>query len=56
MKKRVITGIGYVVVMVSLLAMKIYVPSFEAKNGNILDLGSIGIDLLFWAISVIGAY
>lgn len=42
--------------MVGLLAMKIYVPTFEAKNGNILDFGSIGIDLLFWAISVIGAY
>lgn len=56
MKKRVMTGIGYVIVMLGLLALKIYVPAIKVKNGNILDLGSIGVDLLFWAISVIGAY
>lgn len=56
MKKRVMTGIVYVIVMLGLLALKIYVPTIEVKNGNVLELGSIGVDLLFWAISVIGAY
>ena len=56
MKKRVITGIGYVIVMLGLLALKIYVPTIEVKNGNVLSLGAIGVDLLFWAISIIGAY
>ena len=55
MKKRVITGIFYVIVMIGLLAMKIYVPVFT-KNGNEIDLGSLGFDALFWAISVIGAF
>lgn len=56
MKKRVLTGIVYVIVMIGLLALKIYVPAIEVKNGNVLDLGSIGVDILFWAISVIGAF
>ena len=55
MKQRVITGIVYVFVMIGLLALKIYVPVIEVKNGHLLDLGSIGVDLLFWAMSVIGA-
>lgn len=61
MKKRVITGVVYVIVMAALLAMKIYVPVVEVpfKNGggvNYIAYGSLGLDLLFWAISVIGAY
>ncbi len=56
MKKRVITGIVYVIVMIGLLALKIYVPATEVKNGNVVDLGALGIDVLFWAISIIGAY
>ncbi len=56
MKKRVMTGIVYVIVMLGLLALKIYVPAIEVKNGNVLDLGAIGVDILFWAISVIGAF
>ncbi len=56
MKQRVITGIVYVLVMVGLLAMKIYVPPLTTASGDELYLGSLGIDLLFWAISVIGAY
>ncbi|MDE7379553.1 MAG: hypothetical protein K2N14_00745, partial [Clostridia bacterium] len=51
MKKRVITGIGYVIVMVGLLVMKLLIPEV---NG--IEYGAIGIDVLFWAISVIGAY
>lgn len=56
MKQRLLTGIGYVIVMLGLLALKIYVPEIEVKNGNLLDLGSLGVDLLFWAVSVLGAY
>ncbi len=51
MKKRVITGICYVLVMVGLLVMKLLIPDV---NG--LDYGAIGVDLLFWVISVIGAF
>lgn len=51
MKKRFITGVGYVIVMVGLLVMKLLIPE---TNG--FEYGAIGIDVLFWAISVIGAY
>ena len=61
MKKRVITGIGYVIVMAGLLLMKIYIPVIDvpAKQGNTVNqlaFGSLGVDVLFWAISVIGAF
>lgn len=46
MKKRVITAVGYVVVMLGLLALKWAFPEY----------GSLGFDLLFWAISVLGAF
>lgn len=46
MKKRVITSVGYVVVLIALLALKWLFPVY----------GSLGFDLLFWAISVCGAY
>lgn len=46
MKKRLITSVVYVIVMVGLLALKWQFPTY----------GSIGIDVLFWAISVMGAY
>ena len=51
MKKRVITGVCYVIVMIGLLVMKLLIP---AVGG--IDYGAIGIDVLFWAISVIGAF
>ena len=47
MKARTITAAGYVLVLVGLIALKACVP-----NG----LGAIGFDLLFWAISLIGAF
>ncbi len=46
MKLRSITAVGYVVVILGLLALKWQFPVY----------GSIGFDLLFWAISVMGAY
>lgn len=52
MKKRVITGIFYVIVMLSLLAMKIFIP--PVKEG--VELGAIGIDVLCVLISIVGAY
>ena len=56
MKKRFITGVVYVILMLGLLALKIYVPVIDKGNGNVIDIGSIGFDVLFWAISVIGAF
>ena len=41
MKKRVITGVCYVLVMVGLLVMKLLIP---VKDG--LDYGALGVDLL----------
>ncbi|MDE7401450.1 MAG: phosphatidate cytidylyltransferase [Clostridia bacterium] len=52
MKKRFITGVCYVIVMVGLLVMKLLIP--VSSNG--IDYGAIGVDILFWAISAIGAY
>ncbi len=52
MKKRVITGILYVFVMVGLLAMKIFIPPTESG----IEFGAVGIDLLFTLISIVGAY
>lgn len=46
MKLRSITAVGYVIVILGLLALKWQFPVY----------GSIGFDLLFWAISVMGAY
>lgn len=47
MKARTLTAIGYVVVLLGLIALKALVPD---------DYGSIGFDVLFWLISIIGAY
>lgn len=52
MKKRVITGIVYIIVMAGLLTLKLLVP--PTKDG--LEFGALGVDVLFMAISVIGAY
>lgn len=47
MKARSYTAIGYIVMLVGLIALKACVP------GN---YGSIGFDVLFWLVSLIGAY
>ncbi|MGN1373653.1 MAG: phosphatidate cytidylyltransferase [Candidatus Coproplasma sp.] len=52
MKKRVITGILYIVVMLGLLVMKIFIPPTETG----VEFGALGVDILFTLISVIGAY
>lgn len=52
MKNRILTGVVYVIVMLGLLVMKLLVP-YSAEG---LNYGALGIDALFWAISVIGAY
>ncbi len=51
MKKRVITGIVYVLVMIGLIAMKIFIP--VAADG--LEYGALGIDIMFELIAVIAA-
>ncbi|MCM1438593.1 MAG: phosphatidate cytidylyltransferase [Roseburia sp.] len=51
MKKRFITGVVYVIVMVGLLVMKLLIPEV---NG--VEYGALGVDVLFLAISVIGAF
>lgn len=52
MKKRVITGIIYFIVVFGLLAMKVFIPPLESG----VELGAIGIDMLFTFISIVGAY
>lgn len=52
MKKRIITGVVYTVVMMCLLAIKFLVPSTESG----VAFGALGIDLLCTLISIIGAY
>lgn len=52
MKKRTITGVVYVVVMIALLVMKLFIP--VSADGN--AYGALGIDVLFTAISTIGAF
>ncbi|MDE7086963.1 MAG: phosphatidate cytidylyltransferase, partial [Clostridia bacterium] len=52
MKKRFITGIGYVVVMAALLVMKLLIPVSEKG----LSFGSLGVDALFWLIAIIGSF
>ncbi len=47
MKARTYTAIGYVIVIVGLIAMKACVPG---------GYGAVGFDVLFWLISVIGAF
>lgn len=51
MKKRFITGICYVIVMVGLLVMKLLIPA-----AGKIEYGALGVDVLFWAVSVIGAF
>lgn len=46
MKKRMITGTVYVIVLIGLLAMKWLVPQ---------GWGSLGFDVLFWALSILGS-
>ncbi len=47
MKARTFTAIGYVVVLLGLIALKACVPD---------NYGAIGFDVLFWLVSLIGAY
>lgn len=47
MKARTYTAIGYIVLLVGLIALKVCVPG---------GYGSIGFDVLFWLVSLIGAY
>ncbi|MGN0805461.1 MAG: phosphatidate cytidylyltransferase [Candidatus Coproplasma sp.] len=52
MKKRVITGVVYVILILALLAMKIFIPPMPSG----VEFGAVGIDILFTLISIIGAY
>lgn len=52
MKKRVITGVVYIIVMICLLALKFLVP--PTNSG--VAFGAVGIDLLCTLISIVGAY
>lgn len=42
--------------MVGLLALKICVPAYTTPKGKVIEFGALGIDILFWAISIIGAF
>jgi len=52
LKARIITGIVYVIVVLGLLAMKLFIPVTESG----LEFGALGIDLLFMLISIIGSF
>ncbi|MDE6667969.1 MAG: phosphatidate cytidylyltransferase [Clostridia bacterium] len=52
LQKRVITAVCYVVVLIAMCALKWCVPQGNVAGG----WGSIGFDIVFTAISVIGAY
>lgn len=52
MKKRVITGVVYVIVMLCLLVMKIFIPPTDSG----VEFGALGVDILATFISVIGAF
>ena len=52
MKKRIITGAVYIVLIAAVLVMKLLIPATESG----LRFGDLGIDLLFWLIAVIGAF
>lgn len=52
LQKRVITAVCYVVVWIAMCALKWCVPQGNVAGG----WGSIGFDMVFTAISVIGAY
>lgn len=52
LQQRVITSVGYVVVWIALCALKWCVPQGSVAGG----WGSIGFDLAFTAVSVLGAF
>ena len=57
MKQRTITAIFYIGAMIGLIALKMFVPDYVSADGTkTFSLGSLGVDVLFWLISVLGAY
>ncbi len=52
--KRTLTSVIYVVIVVALCAMKWCIPRTEAVFGTIIYWGSLGFDIVFCGIAVIG--
>lgn len=55
LKKRTITGIFYVLIMAGILVMKLLTPHYSDYL-NDLRFGDLGVDLLFFLISMFGSY
>ena len=56
MKQRIITAIFYIGAMLGIIALKIFVPDYVFSDGSMFSLGSLGVDVLFWLISIFGAF
>ncbi len=56
MKQRIITSIFYIGVMLGIVVMKMLVPDVEFADGAVFSFGSLGVDVLFWLVSMFGAY
>ncbi|MDE7300803.1 MAG: phosphatidate cytidylyltransferase, partial [Clostridia bacterium] len=57
LKKRTITGIFYVIIMAGVLVMKILIPTYYSDEYmDVVRFGDLGVDLLFFLISMIGSY
>ena len=56
LKKRTITGIFYVIILAGMLVMKLLIPHYYDDKVNDLRLGDLGVDVLFFLISMFGSY
>lgn len=56
MKQRIITAIFYIGAMLGLILLKMLVPDYVATDGRVFALGALGVDVLFWLVSMFGAY
>lgn len=56
MKKRLITGVCYVLVLIDFFLLKVYMPDISNGRGGTISLGDICFDVLLYAFSIIGAY
>lgn len=56
MKKRLITGTCYVLVLLGFFLAKVLVPDVTLADGRILSLGDVCFDVLLYAFSILGAY
>ena len=56
MKQRLITGIGYVAVIIGFFLLKIYLPDQPLSGGGVILWGDLSFDLLLYVFSIVGTY